>query len=80
VVLDAINVSPLDLPYSLRHGRNHVTGVAAAASELRVQVPYDPDATRLIVECETWCPSDVLGTSDEREIGLGVRSITLCDS
>ncbi len=32
------------------------------------------------VGCETWCPSELLGTSDDREIGLGVRSITLCRS
>ncbi len=57
-----------------------MNGVAAPSSELTVELPYDPEASRFIVECETWRPSEVLGTSDDREIGLGVRSIALRQS
>jgi hypothetical protein len=80
VVLDAVNSSVRDLQFSVQHGRHRVAGVAAANSELTVQVPYDPEATRLIVECETWRPSEVLGTPDDRELGLGVRTIALGES
>jgi 2-polyprenyl-3-methyl-5-hydroxy-6-metoxy-1,4-benzoquinol methylase len=80
VVLDAVNASVRDLQFSVQHGKNRANGTAAANSELTVRVPYDPEALQLIVECETWCPSEVLGTTDERQIGLSVRSIVLYES
>lgn len=80
VVLEAINASVRDLQFSVQHGRHRVTGAVAAGSELMVGVPYDPEAARLVIECETWRPSEVLGTADHRELGLGVRSIALCQS
>jgi 2-polyprenyl-3-methyl-5-hydroxy-6-metoxy-1,4-benzoquinol methylase len=77
VVLDAINPSPLELPFSVQHGRNRIEGIAASGAALDLHVPYDPEAAQLVIECETWCPADLLGSLDEREIGIGVRSITL---
>jgi hypothetical protein len=80
VVIEAENYAPCDLPYSIEHGRNKVEGKAQPHSELSISVPYDPDAAQLVIGCETWRPSDLLGTPDSRLIGLCIRSISLSDT
>ncbi len=77
VVIDAMNASPRALPFSVQHGQNTVTGVVEPHADLAIRVPYDRAAMQLVIETETWRPSDLLGSVDVREIGLGVRSITL---
>jgi hypothetical protein len=54
-----------------------VSGVAEPRHELAIRVPYDPMAEQLVVEADTWRPYDLLGSADTREIGLGIRSISL---
>jgi hypothetical protein len=54
-----------------------VFGVAEPRHELSIRVPYDPMAEQLVVETDTWRPYDLLGSADTREIGLGIRSISL---
>ena len=77
VVVDAVNSSPRRLPFSVQHGQNTVRGIAEPHSDMTIQVPYDPAATQLLINTETWRPSELMGTADTREIGLGIRSIKL---
>jgi SAM-dependent methyltransferase len=77
VVIDAVNASPRGVPFSVEHGQNTVTGIAEPHSDLVIRVPYDPAAMQLLIKAETWRPSELLGSADAREIGLGVRSIAL---
>ena len=80
VIIEATNYSPRELQFAVEHGRNRVEGAAEAHSELTISVPYDPDATRLVIECETWRPSELLGTQDPREIAIGIRTISLAST
>ncbi len=77
VTIDATNASPIAIPFSVHHGQNLVTGIADPHSNLEIRVPYDPVAMELLIETKTWRPSELLGTADVREIGLGIRSIAL---
>jgi hypothetical protein len=77
VVIDAVSTCPRRVPFKVRHGRRTVFGVAEPRHELSIRVPYDPMAEQLVVETDTWRPYDLLGSADTREIGLGIRSISL---
>jgi hypothetical protein len=77
VVIDAVNASPRRLPFAVHHGQSTVSGAAEPHSELAIRIPYDTSAMQLVIETETWRPSELLGSADTREIGLGIRSITL---
>jgi 2-polyprenyl-3-methyl-5-hydroxy-6-metoxy-1,4-benzoquinol methylase len=77
VVVDATNNSPGQLPYAAIHGAHRVAGVADPHSEVTIRLPYDPAAAQLVIEADTWRPSDLLGSADVRELGLMVRTINL---
>lgn len=79
IVIRGTNFAPRGLSYSVKHGRHGTTGKVAAESdsEFEIRLPYDADATFLEIGSETWRPSEVLGTPDEREIGLAIKSISL---
>jgi hypothetical protein len=77
IALRVMNFAPRELSYSVRHGQQGRSGTAAASSEFEVRLPYDPDATCLEIGSQTWRPSELLGTPDEREIGLAIESIRL---
>jgi SAM-dependent methyltransferase len=80
VVIETVNYASRTLHFSIRHGQNRVEGEAQPHSELDIRVPYDREAAQLVIECETWRPSELLGTADGRELGLGVRTISLLDA
>jgi hypothetical protein len=77
IVIRVTNYAPRRLSVLVLHGRQDRAGTVAADSEAEIRVPYDPDATCLEIRSDTWRPSELLGTSDEREIGLSVESISL---
>jgi len=77
IVIHATNFAPRDLSYSVRHGEQGSTGKVAANCECEIRLCYDPEAICLEIGSETWRPSVLLGTSDEREIGLAIKSISL---
>ncbi len=77
VIIDAVNASPRRLPFSVQHGTNTVSGIAEPHSDIAIRVPYDGAAEQLVIKTETWRPSELMGSADTREIGLGIRSITL---
>ena len=77
IVIRATNFAPRELSYFARHGKQGVTGKIAAASDFEIRFPYDPEATWLELGSETWRPSELLGTADERVIGLAIRTIDL---
>ena len=80
VNIEAKNFSPRELPFRVEHGHNKVDGNARPHSDFTISVPYDPDATELVIGCETWRPCDLLGNGDPREIALGISAITLVDT
>jgi 2-polyprenyl-3-methyl-5-hydroxy-6-metoxy-1,4-benzoquinol methylase len=80
VEVDAVNPSPLAIPFRAQHGRHVVDGLAGPQSDLTIRLPYDPGGDGLILEATTWRPSDLGGSLDHREIGLGVRTIELTDA
>jgi ubiquinone/menaquinone biosynthesis C-methylase UbiE len=80
IVVRVTNFAPRELSFLLTHGRQKGAGTVAADSESEICVPYDPEATCLEIRSDTWRPSELLGTSDEREIGLSVESISLVHS
>lgn len=77
IVICVTNYAPRELSYLVKHGRHEGTGTVSAHSEAEIRVPYDPDATCLHIGSATWRPSELLGTGDERDLGLSVESIRL---
>jgi 2-polyprenyl-3-methyl-5-hydroxy-6-metoxy-1,4-benzoquinol methylase len=77
IVIHVTNFAPRELSYSAKHGHQSVTGKVASGSDFDIELPYDPEATWLEVGSDTWRPSEVLGTTDERLIGLAIRTINL---
>jgi hypothetical protein len=61
----------------VQHGEGAESGTIAANSGVEIRLPYDPEAICLEIGSETWLPSELLGASDEREIGLAIASISL---
>lgn len=77
IVIHANNYAPCGLSYSVQHGEGAESGTIAANSGVEIRLPYDPEAICLEIGSETWLPSELLGASDEREIGLAIASISL---
>jgi SAM-dependent methyltransferase len=77
IVLSVGNFAPHDLEYFVECGSNKVTGTASPHTNFEIEIPYDPEAAGLVIGADTWRPSEALGTGDQREIGLAVKTITL---
>ena len=77
IVIDALNTCPHAIPYRVTHGRQEHAAVAPAGEAFTIRLPYDPLADSLVIEATEWRPADVLGSTDTRLLGLGVRTITL---
>ncbi len=77
IVIHAINFAPRGLSYSVQHGKCAESGTIAANADVEIRLPYDPEANCLEIGSETWRPSELLGASDERALGLAIKSIDL---
>jgi hypothetical protein len=77
ILVRVTNYAPRELSYVVKHGHEGTSGRVAGNSEFEMWISYDPDATCLEIGSETWRPSEELGTADEREIGLAIKSISL---
>ena len=80
VTIEATNYSPANCSSPGRARAEQGRRGCTAPLSPPISVPYDPDATRLVIECETWRPSELLGTQDPREIALGIRTISLAST
>jgi len=77
VVVEATSTSPAELRYRCTFGAGTTTGVAPPHASFSIDVPYDPSARSLVLEVETWRPSKLLGSIDDRELGVQVHRVML---
>ena len=77
IVIEAVNPSPNEVRYRVRHGREEVASHAPPQQAFTIELPYDPLAESLEIEADQWRPVDVMDSSDVRLLGLAVRTISL---
>jgi 2-polyprenyl-3-methyl-5-hydroxy-6-metoxy-1,4-benzoquinol methylase len=77
IVIEAVSPCPAEVPYRVRHGREVASGTAPPGAEFTIRLPYDPTADAVEFEVDAWRPADLMQSDDAREIGIGVRTITL---
>jgi hypothetical protein len=77
ILIDATNYGPCQVRFTARHGRHLVEGVAEPRQDIAVALEYDPSAGEVIIEADTWRPSEILWSTDNRELGLAVRTLRI---
>jgi hypothetical protein len=77
IQVEGVNPSPKKVSYKLKHGHHSLRGEAAPGADFVLRLGYDPSASTLLLGSDTWIPSQVTRSSDERRLGLGIRSVRL---
>jgi 2-polyprenyl-3-methyl-5-hydroxy-6-metoxy-1,4-benzoquinol methylase len=76
IVVDGTSNCPVEREFRLTHGDRTVSGVVPPSQPFTIEVPYDPCGSSLVIEVDPWRPSDLLGSIDNRELGLLVDRVS----